>query len=197
MAYPTQKSQYDFSMFEMKTNSTANVSTAPKRQPEQDKPRMRVVVNNKKKTHVHVPAQVKKNSVVKAGAVLLGFLMVLGMLLHMQAKLDDINRTIARTEQTLEETKSETVRLQMELNSIVSIDKVEEYAVNTLGMVKLEAGQVEYIDLSEGNQITVSGNKTVKTAQEDTVPEEEAEPEEAENADGGFFGFLKFWEYIG
>lgn len=164
MAYPTMKSQYDFSLFEMKTGTTANISTAPKKRTGESKPRMRVVVNNKRKNKLNniVPAEVRKNSIVKAGAVLLGLLMVLGMLIYMQAKLDDVNRQIARSQQTLEETMSENVRLQMKLNSIISIDKVEDYAVNTLGMVKIESGQVEYIDLSGEDKIILSGNKTLR-----------------------------------
>jgi len=157
MAYPTHKSQYDFSLFEMKTGSAANVSTAPKVSPEEKRPQMRVVVNRNKKPEARVLANgMRRNSVAKAGAVLLIMLVALGMMIYLQAKLDNVNRQVARTQQTLEETKSETVRLQMELNSIVSIDKVEDYAVNTLGMVKIESGQVEYIDLSGDDKIIVA-----------------------------------------
>ncbi|MBE6836106.1 MAG: hypothetical protein E7515_07670 [Ruminococcaceae bacterium] len=175
MAYPTPKSQYDFSLFEMKTGTAANISTAPKKRAEEKKPQMRVVVNNKRKNKLNkiVPASVKRNSVLKAGAVLFCLLAVLGMVIYMQAKLDNVNREIARTEKTLEETKSETVRLQMELNSIISIDKVEDYAVNTLGMVKIESGQVEYIDLSGENRVVLSGNKTLNLPAEEKAELEE------------------------
>ena len=171
MAYPVSKSQYDFSLFEMKTASTANVSTAPKKRDDK-RERMRVVVNNRKKSRINiVPAVVQRNSVLKAGVVLFCLLAVLGMLIYMQAKLDNVNRQIARTQQTLEETKSETVRLQMEINSIISIDKVEDYAVNTLGMVKIESGQVEYIDLSGEDKVILSGNKTLKVDSENRPDE--------------------------
>ena len=62
---------------------------------------------------------------------------------------------------------SETVRLQMQLNSIVSIDKVKDYAENTLGMVKIESSQVEYIDLSGENKVILSGNKTLNLPAEE------------------------------
>ena len=194
MAYPTQRSQYDFAMFEMKTNSSANVSTAPKKRPDEGKPNVRVVVNkNKKRKGVSaVKAVANRSALAKVSAVLIVFLAVLGMLIHMQAKLDEVNRQIARSEKTLEETKSETVRLQMELNSIVSIEKVEDFAVNTLGMVKLETGQVEYIDLSEGDRVTVSGNRTLNKSSEDEI-----DGENAENDPGSGFKILKFWEYLG
>ncbi len=161
----------------MKTGTTANISTAPKRRAEEKRPQMRVVVNNKRKNKLNniVPAQVRKNSVVKAGAVLLSLLAVLGMLIYMQAKLDDVNRQIARNKKTLEETMSETVRLQMQLNSIISIDKVEDYATNTLGMVKIESGQVEYIDLSGDDMVILSGNKTLNLPAEEKEGQDESQ----------------------
>ena len=147
---------------------------------------MRVVVNNKRKPVKNIiPAKIQSNSVLKAGTVLFCLLAVLGMLIYMQAKLDDVNRQIARTQKTLEETASETVRLQMEINSIISIDKVEDYAVNTLGMVKIESGQVEYIDLSGDNKVTKSGNKTLD------IPSEEKEQADNSNSSQN----LKMGEY--
>ena len=187
MAYPVSKSQYDFSLFEMKTGTTANISTAPKKR-EEKKPQMRVVVNNRRKSKINiVPSYVKSNSVAKAGVVLFCLLAILGMLIYMQAKLDNVNRQIARTQQTLEETKSETVRLQMELNSIISIDKVEDYAVNTLGMVKIESGQVEYIDLSGEDKVILSGNKTLKL-DSDNKADETSESKTSQKIQIGEYG---------
>ena len=193
MAYPVAKDQYDFSLFEMKTNSTANVSTAPKKQP-QKHPQVRVLVNKKNKHANAVSAVFKRSSILKAAAILLVCLTIFGLKLFSQAKLDEVNRNIARTQKTLEESKAENVRLQMQLNSIVSIEKVEEYAVNTLGMVKIEAGQVEYIDLSDGNAVDVSGSRAVKKTAEEVKPEA-PEASEAEQ-EGDSPSLLRFWEYF-
>lgn len=183
MAYPVAKGQYDFSLFEMKSNSTANVSTAPKKQP-QKHPQVRVLVNKKNKHATAISAIFQKSSIVKAAAILLVCLTIFGMKLFSQAKLDEVNRNISRTQKTLEESKAENVRLQMQLNSIVSIEKVEEYAVNTLGMVKIEAGQVEYIDLSEGNAVDISGSRAVKKTADGVkaeAPETEANQDDTES----------------
>ena len=180
MAYPAQKSQYDFSLFEMKMPTAANISTAPKNKPEQKKPQMKVIVNNKgKKKMVRAAAPSVERRTAKAGAVLLAFLLLCGVSISQHVKLDEINRQISRDQQTLTETKAQTVSLQMQLNSIVSVDKVEDYAVNTLGMVKLGTGQVEYIDMSEGDKVEVSGDKETKSDKSSTLK------------------FLKFWEYLG
>lgn len=49
--------------------------------------------------------------------------------------------------------KGETTRLEMELESKVSLRNVESYASTNLGMNKIEKYQTEYIKLSEGNVI--------------------------------------------
>ena len=63
-------------------------------------------------------------------------------------------------ESQIEIEKGETVRLNAELSSKISTDKIEDYAENVLGMVKAENYQINYIDLSEGDQILISGDKT-------------------------------------
>ena len=51
--------------------------------------------------------------------------------------------------QELELAQSENVRLQMHFNSMMSMDKIEEYAQSQLGMVKRENYQVSYFDISK------------------------------------------------
>ena len=48
----------------------------------------------------------------------------------------------------------------MQFNSLMSMDKIEEYAQTKLGMVKRESYQVRYFDMSEDDN--------TETAQKDT-----------------------------
>ena len=59
--------------------------------------------------------------------------------------------------------QGENVRLNMQLDSMISLEKVENYAKDELGMTKVEGYQIEYIDLSGADTVTVSGNKSVKS----------------------------------
>ncbi|MEG1613921.1 MAG: hypothetical protein RR343_00355 [Oscillospiraceae bacterium] len=43
----------------------------------------------------------------------------------------------------------------------MSLNKVDDYAQNVLGMVKQEGYQIEYVDLEGSDQVLVSGGKTV------------------------------------
>ena len=48
----------------------------------------------------------------------------------------------------------------MELNANVSLENVDQYARNELGMVKISDYQVNYVKLSEDDAVEVSGGKT-------------------------------------
>lgn len=76
------------------------------------------------------------------------------MLTNYQSELAD-QRTALKAAQ------SENIRLQMQFNSLMSMDKIEEYAQTKLGMVKRESYQVRYFDMSEDDN-------EVKTAQKET-----------------------------
>ena len=62
----------------------------------------------------------------------------------------------AKTE--LESTRSETTRLNMQVESKMSLAHVEEYAQNTLGLVKVDNQQVEYVSLNQENKVYVAKN---------------------------------------
>lgn len=103
---------------------------------------------------------------VKIMAVACVFCMALVGLLVMNSKINVLERQIANVESQLSIAESENVRLNAELNSKISTDKIEDYAENVLGMVKAENYQISYIDLSKGDRIVVSGNKTVNDGSE-------------------------------
>ncbi|MCR4925322.1 MAG: hypothetical protein K5917_03430 [Clostridiales bacterium] len=96
------------------------------------------------------------------------FVSVLAAQIYSTVKLDEINHEITKVENNMAVAVSENTRLNMELDSLVGLTKVEDYAVNKLGMVKQENYKVEYIDLSQGDRVVLSqakgdGNDSVKT----------------------------------
>lgn len=75
---------------------------------------------------------------------------------------------IAAVQSDIKIAEGENVRLNAELSTLMSSDKIENYAENVLGMVKAESYQISYIDLSEGDEIVVSGDKTLKDKEDTT-----------------------------
>ncbi len=93
------------------------------------------------------------------GALCLGLIFTL---LCMDAQCDKVTSDIADVKAKIDIADGEAVRLNAELSSRISTDRVERYAENVLGMVKAEVYQITYLDLSDGDKVTVSGDKTPK-----------------------------------
>lgn len=91
-------------------------------------------------------------------------LLFLGVVIYSTLQLDEINRDIASIDKSMRIAKSESVRLNMELDSIISMDKVESYAANTLGMSKVQDYQVVYVDLSSSDRVIMAGGKETDTS---------------------------------
>ena len=81
--------------------------------------------------------------------------------LFMSAESDKLDSEIASLQKEVSIAEGETVRLNAELNSMVDTEKVIEYAETKLGMVKAESYQITYINLSQGDEFVVSGDKEV------------------------------------
>lgn len=79
-----------------------------------------------------------------------------------RAELTEQSDRLAKLEKQLTVAQSENTRLNMELDSRVSLDNVETYARDVLGMSKQERYQIEYIDLSGGNKLVLSENQKDK-----------------------------------
>ena len=89
-------------------------------------------------------------------------------LLMLNSKYDTVLSEISAVQSQISIEKGESVRLNAELSSKISTDKIENYAENVLGMVKAESYQISYIDLSEGDEIVVSGDKTLAEDEDET-----------------------------
>lgn len=82
-------------------------------------------------------------------------------LLVMNSQSNALDKQISSLENQIDIVQGETVRLNAELNSKISNEKIETYAEDVLGMVKAESYQISYIDLSDGDEVVVSGDKKV------------------------------------
>ncbi len=65
-------------------------------------------------------------------------------------KLAAVNDEAARLEKEAEELETENEILTARYESSVTLQEIEDYAVNKLGMQRLTPGQIYYIELPEG-----------------------------------------------
>lgn len=158
-----QNARYNIELFEPAAPRTSNA--APKMRPQNTRPQLKVV-EKPRMTASQLRAQTAASNrrIMKIFFVAGICLSFLGIVIYSTLQLDEINRDISKIDKSIEITKSERVRLDMELNSIVSMDKVEDYAANTLGMAKVQDYQVVYVDLSSSDRVIMAGGKETEKA---------------------------------
>jgi len=87
------------------------------------------------------------------GLCCLGAAAVAAIMLMSYLNLTVINDEISKLQNEYLELQNKNVLLQTEYESRYDLNDVEEYAVNTLGMIKLERSQVEYVEIASPDSI--------------------------------------------
>lgn len=146
---------YDFSRFEPQQvpQRPGNDSNYP------PKP---VLLPKKKKSRQEAKAESRAVAVktLRVLSATIAIMLFVGTYIFGTLKLDEINHNIAEVQSQIKVADSENTRLKMQLNSLASLDKVEDYAINKLGMVKQEGYQVEYIDLALDDKVVLANGTT-------------------------------------
>ena len=62
------------------------------------------------------------------------------------AKKNELTREISRLKTNIAVAQSENISLNAELEAMVSVSQIDAYAVEKLGMVKVDPSQIKYID---------------------------------------------------
>ena len=146
-----QNQNYDLSMFEpaQRRRGAAAPSSAPARR----QPLVPTMPERKSKVQLAEERRAAHLKVVvfAVAAVLCFALIAPSIFCHM--KVNELNSQVAKMTTQLNEIKSENTRLNMELKSKISLENVQYYAENVLGMVKRDRYQVYYFDIENGNEI--------------------------------------------
>lgn len=153
MANYNRSEALDLSLYNMPALKP-DVQETPIRKPAQKKPKS--------------AAQIRRESIASAlRAVKLFFVSAVLILLFGSVLFSKISLVTLQSEATdwelkIKEAQSENTRLMMQLNSTVSLDKVDEYAVSVLGMHKLERYQIHYFGNTDGDEVVMVGGKAVE-----------------------------------
>ena len=79
-----------------------------------------------------------------------------------QCKTNELTFEISRLEKKLIlPAQSENTRLNSELDSLVSMSMIDQYAVEKLGMTKMKSNQIKYIDVSQYKQKRLAAAQAV------------------------------------
>lgn len=158
----------DFSVFEPRQssyerNAARQLSAVPKPKKAPPKPKLEVV-RAPRRTASQARNEMHRSALQTAKILSVALLLItmLATLLYGRLKADELEREISNVNTKLEAAQSENVRLNMQIESVISLKNVEDYAQSQLGMVKMESNQIEYIDLSGDDKVTLSGDRTPK-----------------------------------
>ncbi len=102
-------------------------------------------------------ARIKKVLNVAAAAVVSAIVIgVVAFTLTSRAQLNEMNSLINQKQEDIQNLQEEYERLSTELASQTSTQAVEDYAVNELGMQKIESHQIQYITVEDGDKVEVN-----------------------------------------
>ena len=76
-----------------------------------------------------------------------------------KAAISEVSTRISEENAKLEEAKSEQSRLQSKLDEMVTLDSVEDVAVNQLGLQKTSKNQIHYISVFDRTMVQVSNEQ--------------------------------------
>lgn len=116
------------------------------------------------KRHLQVAAApVKKKKHRRKPAVMQGvypciFLVAItaAFILFCQMQLTQLTAQVSTQTEALDELAAENVSLSSKQMNSMDMTQVEEYAVNHLGMVKMDNSQIEYVELTNPDTVTVA-----------------------------------------
>lgn len=120
--------------------------------------RPRVIQKNNKQ--LRQEALRSRAAAVRVLAIATVLFLLLGAQIYSQVKVDELDQQLTDIQQQIAVVESDNTRRNMELNANVSLEKVDQYARNELGMVKISDYQVNYVKLSDVDEVEVSGGKT-------------------------------------
>ncbi len=116
-----------------------------------------------RKIEVKKVAKVKQVSAVKS--LLLGFaaMVLLCAMLYGKVETSKLYKQTAQLSKQYDMLTSENARMQSEIESKISLNKIDTYATNKLGLQKLDKSQTEYLSIqkSDVTKVVKDENKNV------------------------------------
>ena len=117
----------------------------------------RHIARREKKENVLIKAQTKFSLGRKLLSALsiAAFLTLVGAVIATNAAITAYTTEISGENKKITQLESEKSYLEFTLESRMSLDEIENYAINTLGMVKMDASQKKYVELESENMLVV------------------------------------------
>jgi len=117
----------------------------------------RYIARKEKKESVLIKAQTKFSlgkKMLDLVSIAALFALIIGVIAT-NAAITAYSTDITSENKKITQLESEKSYLEFTLESRMSLDEIESYAINTLGMVKMDSSQKKYVELESENMLVV------------------------------------------
>ena len=165
MYYDDRNLAYDLRLFEHEETRSSVVKTPEKEQevkPTKKKQNTKADAKSKDEKGSVKRIKRRKNNFLNISLVVVFaavIMVVVGLIIHGQVQLTELNQQISAAQSDLEEQQSLYTQLKMKVDACISTAVVEKYAQEKLGMSKVSNAQKEFISLSEGDKVELTASK--------------------------------------
>ena len=165
MYYDDRNLAYDLRLFEHEETRSSVVKTPEKEQevkPTKKKQNTKADAKSKDEKGSVKRIKRRKNNFLNISLVVVFaavIMVVVGLIIHGQVQLTELNQQISAAQSDLEEQQSLYTQLKMKVDASISTAVVEKYAQEKLGMSKVSNAQKEFISLSEGDKVELTASK--------------------------------------
>ena len=132
------------------------------------KPQREEKINHQAKT-----VKIKNKTAFRTALNILSIAVIVSMIIgiiYTNSQITEITTNISDVQSQITELESEKAYLEFTLESRMSLNEIEDYAVNVLGMVKMDSTQVEYIEIESENKVEFSGDNLGNRIEEAVQP---------------------------
>lgn len=144
MAARNGSEAYDFALFEPN-----------RRQAETPRKKTNIIELPREKLEQNRKAKVRPASAVSAFLAFAVVTGIVGTFVYGQVQLTELTDSLNAATKTLNENRSVYTQMKMRSDSRLSLEKIENYATQKLGMQKIDQSQVTPIELSRGDKSEV------------------------------------------
>lgn len=139
-------------------------SAVPKTAPTQPERRrgLRLTPGTKKKNLAQLVAEQKTafKKAISIAAVTFAVMCMLFAVMFTFSLKNELNREIAKLQSEIALAESENISLNAELEAMVSVSQIDTYAVEKLGMTRLDSNKIKYVDTAEFKQARTAPAET-------------------------------------
>ena len=102
----------------------------------------------------------ERKFLTKLSIYIVAIVLLMAATVMSRMKLTETMSDISSRTSELTELQSANAYLNYKLESLVSLKNAENYAINELGLVKMDSSRIEYVNLQNENEIVTDGGET-------------------------------------